>query len=190
MPVRRMRADAQRNREAILRAARATFADEGILAPLDGIATAAGLGNATLYRNFPTREDLVAAVIDDSVAELLADSAEFEQEPSAQAALRRWLYELAWRLRSWQDLPTGIAVAFADSDSPVQTVCARLTARTADFLDRFRREERGAAAVTADEVFQLVTAVSWAMDRFGDDARSARRRVDLATAGVFVGASG
>lgn len=185
-PVRRLRADAQRNRDAILRAARAAFADKGIFAPIDRIATAAGIGNATLYRNFPTREDLLAAVIDDSVDELLADSVVFEREFDAEAALREWLYQLAWRLRIWQDLPTCVATAYADTTSPVQTMCGRLTERTGEFLDRFRRETGGAGAVTAGEVFELVTAVAWAIDRFGDDEPRARQRVALATVGVFV----
>jgi hypothetical protein len=39
--------------------------------------------------------------------------------------------------------------------------------------------------VTADEVFELVTALSWGVDRFGDDEAAARRRVEIATAGIF-----
>lgn len=46
-----LRADARRNRDAILRAAREAFDNEGVLASLDGIAVLAGVGNATLYRN-------------------------------------------------------------------------------------------------------------------------------------------
>jgi AcrR family transcriptional regulator len=184
-PVRRLRADAQRNRDAILRAARAAFATEGIFAPIDRIATAAGLGNATLYRNFPTREDLLAAVMDDSVDELLADSTEFERTLDAEAALREWLYELAWRLRIWQDLPTCVATAYADTTSPVQTMCGRLTERTGEFLDRYRRAGGGSATITAGDVFELVTAIAWAIDRFGDDPQQARRRVAFATTGVF-----
>jgi AcrR family transcriptional regulator len=64
---RAMRADAQRNRNAILAAARETFEEERVLASLDGIAVRAGIGNATLYRNFPTRDDLLAAVMEANV---------------------------------------------------------------------------------------------------------------------------
>src|ERR1700712_105173 len=56
-----LRADAARNREAIVEAAREVFAVQGLDAPLDEIAKRAGTGNATLYRRFPTRSDLVAA---------------------------------------------------------------------------------------------------------------------------------
>src|SRR5829696_5455453 len=64
-----LRADAARNREAIVEAARAVFAEQGLNAPLDEIAKRAGTGNATLYRRFPTRSDLVAAVFADRMVE-------------------------------------------------------------------------------------------------------------------------
>ena len=63
-----LRADAARNREAIVDAARAVFAEQGLDAPLDEIAKRSGTGNATLYRRFPTRADLVAAVFADRMA--------------------------------------------------------------------------------------------------------------------------
>src|SRR4051812_34389566 len=67
-----LRADAARNREAIVAAARAVFAEQGLDAPLDDIAKRAGTGNATLYRRFPTRGDLVEAVFAERMAEHLA----------------------------------------------------------------------------------------------------------------------
>jgi AcrR family transcriptional regulator len=67
----RPRADAARNRGAILTAARAVYGERGLDAPLDDIARAAGLGNATLYRHFPTRCDLVAAVFADTLQQVI-----------------------------------------------------------------------------------------------------------------------
>jgi AcrR family transcriptional regulator len=66
-----LRADAARNRAAIVEAARAVFAEGGLDAPLDEIARRAGTGNATLYRRFPTRSDLIVAVFTDRMAEHL-----------------------------------------------------------------------------------------------------------------------
>src|SRR3954463_12404024 len=63
-----LRADAARNREAIVEAARAVFGEQGLDAPLDEIAKRAGTGNATLYRRFPIRSDLVAAVFAERMA--------------------------------------------------------------------------------------------------------------------------
>ncbi|SCK23283.1 transcriptional regulator, TetR family [Streptomyces sp. WMMB 714] len=60
-----MRRDAQRNREAVLAAAREVYAEQGVEAPLDVIARRAGVGNATLYRRFPDRASLIEAVFHD-----------------------------------------------------------------------------------------------------------------------------
>src|SRR6185436_13456757 len=62
-PIRPLRKDAQRNRAALLDAARLVFAQEGLDAALEGIARRAGVAIGTLYRHFPTRMDLVGAVI-------------------------------------------------------------------------------------------------------------------------------
>src|SRR5579859_7837972 len=64
---RRLRADAARNRDAIVAVARDVFAEQGLEAPLEAIAARAGVGIATLYRRFPSREKLVAAALVDKV---------------------------------------------------------------------------------------------------------------------------
>ena len=66
------RADAARNRRALLDAARAVFGDRGLEAALDEIARRAGVGNATLYRHFPSRCALVAAVFADTLHDVAA----------------------------------------------------------------------------------------------------------------------
>src|SRR5262245_4321132 len=66
-PARPLRRDAQRNRDAILAAARQVFCDHGLEAPLEEIARRAGVGIGTLYRHFPTRVDLLDAVLADNV---------------------------------------------------------------------------------------------------------------------------
>jgi AcrR family transcriptional regulator len=71
---RRLRADAARNRDAIVAVARDVFAEQGLEASLEAIAARAGVGIATLYRRFPTREKLVAAALVGKVAEY-ADAA-------------------------------------------------------------------------------------------------------------------
>ena len=72
---RRLRADAARNRAAIVAVARDVFAEQGLEAPLETIAARAGVGIATLYRRFPSREKLVAAALTEKVAEY-AEAAE------------------------------------------------------------------------------------------------------------------
>jgi AcrR family transcriptional regulator len=69
-----MRADAVRNRALILDAADRVFAREGAAGPIDDVARAAGLGIGTLYRHFPTKEDLVQAVVVSRVEALVAEA--------------------------------------------------------------------------------------------------------------------
>jgi AcrR family transcriptional regulator len=80
-----LRADACRNRDAILAAARDVFARQGLQAPLEDIARQAGVGIATLYRRFPSRERLVAAALLDKVSQFAdaASEALGDQDPWA-----------------------------------------------------------------------------------------------------------
>ena len=88
-----MRADARRNRERILAAARDVFVDQGPDAPLDAISAAAEVGIGTLYRRFPDRRALVRAVVLD-VLGLAAEEARLAltEEPDAFQALARYLH--------------------------------------------------------------------------------------------------
>ncbi len=78
-----LRADARRNRDALLNAARQVFAEEGLSAPLDRIAKLADVGRATLYRRFPTREDLIQAIFQDNLDALQAVADEAGDAPDA-----------------------------------------------------------------------------------------------------------
>ncbi|WP_423919986.1 TetR/AcrR family transcriptional regulator [Frigoribacterium sp. 2-23] len=180
-----LRADARKNRDAILSAAREAFEDEGVLVSLDGIALRAGVGNATLYRNFATREDLLAAVIESSIEAALVEADVLASSLTPQEALAEWLVSLAWQLRRWHDLPTCVASALTESASPMASACSPLQDRTAELLARAQASGDASDAVTGDDLYTLVTALSWGIDRFGDDEAAARRRVALATAGVF-----
>lgn len=89
-----LRKDAADRRKALLAAARTVFATEGIDAPLDHIAERAGVGRATLYRNFPGRTEIALAVLLDDVAEL----AERFAEPTEPEAFLRFIEALSDRL--------------------------------------------------------------------------------------------
>ena len=180
-----MRADARRNRDAILAAAREVFETEGVLASLDAIAVRAGVGNATLYRNFATREDLLAAVMEASIDSARAEAEALGRERSPRDALAEWLVWLTWRLRIWHDLPQCIATARGTSDASMNPAISSLVDQTKDLLGRAQEAGNAIDTVNASEVFELATALSWAVDRFGDDEPAARRRVEIATAGLF-----
>jgi AcrR family transcriptional regulator len=180
-----LRADAQRNRDAILLAARETFEVEGVLAPLDSIALRAGVGNATLYRNFPTRDDLLAAVMQTSIALALTEADELARSLHPRQALAEWLVRLTWQMRIWHDLPYCLATAHNDPASSVNSASDPLLTQTGVLLHDAKSSGDAVEAITASEVFELITALSWAVDRFHDDEQAARRRVQLATAGIF-----
>ena len=88
---RRPRSDAQRNRERILEVAREAFSRAGAHASLDDIARTAGVGPGTLYRHFPTREELLAAVYHSEMEKLAAAEQRFAAELPPVEALRAWL---------------------------------------------------------------------------------------------------
>jgi len=80
-----LRADAARNRAAILAVARDVFAEQGLEAPLEVIAARAGVGIATLYRRFPTREKLVAAALVEKIAQYAAAAEQALEVPDPWA---------------------------------------------------------------------------------------------------------
>lgn len=85
------RADATRNREQLLAAATQIFAGGGAEPSLREIAREAGVGIATLYRHFPTREDLIAAVYSDQVDRLTTGAKQLLSAHPPAVALRRWM---------------------------------------------------------------------------------------------------
>ena len=109
---RRLRADAQRNIDSLLEAAKAVFATSGVDAPAKEIADLAGVGVGTLYRHFPQRSDLVKAVFQREV-DACADAA-----PALTAAyepgdaLARWLY----RYTEFVATKRGLAAALHSGD--------------------------------------------------------------------------
>ena len=89
--VRKPRTDAQRNRERILEMAKEAFTQSGANASLDDIAKQAGVGPGTLYRHFPTREELIEAVYRTEVEKLAAAERTFAETMSPLDALRAWM---------------------------------------------------------------------------------------------------
>jgi AcrR family transcriptional regulator len=94
-------------------AAREVFAEQGADAPLEEIARRAGVGNATMYRHFRARHDLVIAVYADEITALCAQAGALAAEVSAGEALFRWLGTLVEHLATKRDV--AIAVT-ADGD--------------------------------------------------------------------------
>lgn len=115
---RRPRADALRNRERVLEAAKAVFSLGGSEASLETVAKAAGVGIGTLYRHFPTREALFEAVYRREVDHLaqMADSLIADAAPTE--ALRRWMRANVEFVATKKGMSKALAVA-ANSSSPL-----------------------------------------------------------------------
>ncbi|MGW2373050.1 TetR/AcrR family transcriptional regulator [Kitasatospora sp. NPDC001683] len=108
-PPGRLRRDAQRNRDLLVAAAREMFSRHGLDVPLDQIAKGAGVGNATLYRHFPTREALIAEVFADAGAGLAEAGREALAAEDAWTGLERYferIFELVAADRGINDLVT------------------------------------------------------------------------------------
>jgi AcrR family transcriptional regulator len=92
-----LRADAARNRARIVTAAMEVFAERGLEASTAEIAHRAGVGEATLFRRFPTKDDLVAAIVATQMEEAIEIAAECLEEPDPWRGIERFLYEMTSR---------------------------------------------------------------------------------------------
>jgi AcrR family transcriptional regulator len=114
-----LRADARRNRDQILVAAREIFAERGADVPMEEIARRASVGVGTLYRRFADREALILAVFRDTYQAVAEETrAAFAEEPTAWGALMRIMRQSAWLHVSVQaKSPRVTAVVKADPDT-------------------------------------------------------------------------
>jgi len=106
-----LRADAARNREKVLRAAREAFAESGYGVPLDEIAARAGVGPGTVYRHFPAKEALFEAVVEARVTDLVSDARARADAADPGGAFFGFLARVAGEAAAKRDLPDAISVA-------------------------------------------------------------------------------
>src|SRR5712691_11624206 len=113
-----LRADAQRNRDKLLAAAKEAFAAEGEDAALETVALRAGVGIGTLYRHFPNRDALVVAAYQHEVDALCAAAAELLAGQPADEALRAWAERFADYIATKRGMGTALRSAAAN-ESPL-----------------------------------------------------------------------
>ena len=156
-----LRADAQRNFDAVVTAARDAFSANGTQSSLDDIAEQAGVGNATLYRHFPTRDSLIAETLRLPLAELAAVARELGDSTDPRAALREWVVQLAAALADWNGLADAVAASLTDEGSALRLACQPLQLATFKLLTRAQDASGARRDLTAEELFDLTLAVAW-----------------------------
>jgi AcrR family transcriptional regulator len=151
-----MRADARRNRQRVFDAARELFATPDSDPSMEQIARAAGVGVATLYRNWPSRSALVEAIYRDDLAELrtLAESHHAEQEP--WDALARWLRDYLGHVQTKRGMLAELGAAFDARPELLTDSRRRVLESAAIVLDPARFAGVVRADLTAADLVQLV----------------------------------
>jgi AcrR family transcriptional regulator len=183
----RVRADAQRNLNALLEAALIVFASAGVDAPVRQIAAQAGVGVGTMYRHFPQRSDLIAAVFRheiDGCAEA-APALALAHRPAE--ALARWLL----RYVDFVGTKRGLAPALHSGETAYTPLRAYFDERMRPALHQLLASAVAAgeirADVDADDVLGAVTGLS--AHAFERGAAHARRMVSLFVDGLRYGAT-
>ena len=160
LPIQRpKRADAARNYDKLLAAAREAFTSEGEDASLEGIARRADVGIGTLYRNFPTRQALLEAVYIEEVEGICRAAQEFEDEDPWQA-LTGWLARFADYATTKKAL-AGELMAYMDEDSEVFLHCRHaIKAAGAPLLEAAQRSGDVRADVRFMDVVRMIGGIA------------------------------
>jgi len=155
-----LRSDARRNREAILIAARELFAESSDV-PMYEIAKRAGVGQATLYRNYPDRNAIVAALFSEVLDRWEVLAAEHEDDPDAFFILLRTIVDGQVRFHGLADGLRGQPGEESELDRLLQRMANLLKKplRNAKAMGTLRRD------VTTDDVYLIVTMIEGALTR-------------------------
>jgi AcrR family transcriptional regulator len=154
-----LRADARRNYEALLAAAKEVFAAQGTDAPLDAIMRLAQVGRGTLYRHFPTREHLFVAIMRERVEELDRSAQELLTAPDASAALVEWLRLYDRSATDYPGMSAQVGGGLDDETSPVAPLCRPMKGSFDLLFERARKEGQVRADVSSVKVLALIGAL-------------------------------
>jgi AcrR family transcriptional regulator len=153
------RADALRNYEKVVTAAREAFAERGVSTSLEEIARRAEVGIGTLYRNFPNRQALLEAVYVEELDSLCRSSAEFYELPPWDAFVA-WVHRLVGYLATKQALAQEL-LEYVDRDSPFFAACrTSLFTAAGPLLERAQEARVVRGDTDVAEVFQLVAGIA------------------------------
>jgi AcrR family transcriptional regulator len=183
-PVRKPRADAARNRERLLEAARAAFSNGGVSVSLEEIARLAGVGIGTLYRHFPTRDALIAEVYRNEAAKLGEAARELAERRTPLEALREWLLLFVDYVSTKLILVEALRAMVSDTSKLTAASGDMLTTSVKGLVDR-AVESGDIVGDTVDPVDLLRALSGVASTGAGPDWHvAAARMVDVLIAGL------
>jgi len=180
---RKPRADAQRNRDGLLEAAKAAFAEVGPEASLDEIARRARVGIGTLYRHFPTRDAIVEAVYRREVQQLGELAEALKSEPDPVDALRRWLRSNVEFVATKKGMSAALALAAHGSSELSTYSFDRLTKAVGALLERAVAAGEIRADVGPEDVLRALVGMCYLHDQPGWQA-SVLRLMDVFVDGL------
>lgn len=181
---RALRADARRNRDRLLAVAEAVFADQGLAVPIDEVARQAGVGVGTVYRHFPTKEELFEAIVIGRL-ERLADQADHlvdAEDPGE--ALFDFVRSVGGEARRKRDLVDALASAGIDFKARAAAASERLKERLALLLARAQAVGAVRQDVAAPDLFSLVAGTCMAAEHAADPEASQSRMMEVVLDGL------
>jgi AcrR family transcriptional regulator len=184
--VRRPRADAVRNRERVLAAAKAVFSAGGPEASLEAVAKKAEVGIGTLYRHFPTRQDLFEAVYRREVQQLVELAEELQNAQHAPVdALRRWLRSNVEFVATKKGMSAALALTVQGSSDLAAFTFDRLTKAVGALLDRARAAGEIRSDISPEDLLRALVGMCYMHDQPGWQ-KSVIRLVDVFVDGLRV----
>ena len=183
--LRKPRADAQRNRERVLRAAKSVFSAGGADASLEAVARQAGVGIGTLYRHFPTREALYEAVYRREVEQLTELADELKSQAAPVEALQRWLRANVEFVATKKGMATALALATHKPTELMAFSYERLTKAIGTLLDRAVSAGELRADVSPEDLLRALIGMCLLNDQPGWQA-SVVRLLDVFVDGLRV----
>jgi AcrR family transcriptional regulator len=181
---RALRADARKNRERLLVAAEEVFAEKGVSVPVDEVACRAGVGVGTLYRHFPTKEALIAAVLATRLEELCAESRAASLAPDPGAALFSFAERLGEEVAVKHDLADALAEAGIDVKAEMGDVSQEMKTNMETLIARAQAAGAVRDDVGADELLGLVVATCTTGKLHGLDDAGRRRMIGVVFDGL------
>ena len=172
---RRLRADAARNREAVVCAAREVFAEAGLDAPLEEIARRAGVGIGTLYRRFPCREQLVSAALIDKIM-TYADAAEQAlAEPDPWAGFTGFVRRICAMQAGDRGLADLLLITLAPTEQ-LEAIRARANRSVIALIDKAKAAHRLRADMVGEDLLLMLIGNNAIAAAAGGDAPRALPR--------------